>query len=399
MGAGQTSRQQVARTAVKSGPRPVATPGQPVPTGTAATQRRSKASAGKSPRARAGAARPATPGHRREIVALAMLGVAVFLFVVLLSGGAGGVLGRGSAAGLTFAFGQLALVVPLVLILVAATTVFDVRLWRSYWFIGGLVFLFGLFLLVAAGAPPFGGHSAGYFASAEFEGRAGGLGEAVYAALHGLTGTAGVAIIGWLTVVAGFCVATGMTVARMTSGTKRAAGAVRDTAERGMTVARGRGEERLEDPGLALFATGSAVERKWGAPPGGTTPQLGPIDLVGDEGAAGQSGRAEERSASPFGEEFDDWSDGHTAARSPLAPVSGTAESGGVLDGARAFSDLYGSSAAEAAGRDGQMRGPASAPEGTVAGLPGAAGRAVAGSAAAAGVAARARAGPDRPLR
>ena len=83
--------------------------------------------------------------------------MAVFLFVVLLAGGAGGVLGRGSAAGLGFAFGRLALVVPLALLGMAIATVFEISLRRSYWFVGALIFLFGLFLLVAAGAPPFGG--------------------------------------------------------------------------------------------------------------------------------------------------------------------------------------------------------------------------------------------------
>jgi S-DNA-T family DNA segregation ATPase FtsK/SpoIIIE len=340
---------------VKGGPPPVA-PAHPIPpAGKAAAQRRSKSAAGtKSGAAKAGSARAAAPRHRREIVALALLGVAVFFFVVLLSGGAGGVLGRGSAAGLTFAFGRLALVVPLLLVLVAVTTVFEVRVGRSYWFIGGLVFLFGLFLLVAAGAPPFGGHSLGYFAAAEFEGRAGGLGEALYAALHGLTGTAGVAIIGWVAVVAGLSLATGMTVARAATGTKRAAGAVRDTAERGMTAARGRGESRTENAGLGVFAIGMAAERTWGSPAGDAAPQLGPIDLLGDGAVPAQSGLDEEGSSSPFGQEFDDWSDGRPAARSPLAPAESAGAGGGVLDGARVFADLFGPASGVAASRDGR---------------------------------------------
>ena len=56
------------------------------------------------------------------------------------------------------------------------------------------------------------------------------------------------AIIGWVTVVAGLSLATGMTVGRLASGTKRAAGAVRETAERSRTMVKNRGEE---EPGLA----------------------------------------------------------------------------------------------------------------------------------------------------
>jgi S-DNA-T family DNA segregation ATPase FtsK/SpoIIIE len=353
MAAGQTSRQQVARTTVKSPPRPAASrPAAQTPPAT--TQRRTKDTAAASNgAAKAGTARAIAPGHRKEIVALLLLGVAVFLFVVLLSGGAGGVLGRGTAAALTFAFGQLALLVPLALVLVAVTTVFDTRLWRSYWFIGGFVFLLGLVLLVAAGAPPFGGHGLGYFTAAEFESRAGGLGEALYAALHSLAGTAGVAIIGWLAVVAGFSLATGMTVRRMATGTKRAAGAVRDTAERGVTVARGCGRDQAESPGPALFAAGTATERAWSSATGGGTTPLGPIDLVGDAVTVAQSPPGTEGGSSPFGQEFDDWSDGRPAGRSPVAPEQSGVSRTAVVDGARAFADLYEAQVGEMVGRDG----------------------------------------------
>jgi DNA segregation ATPase FtsK/SpoIIIE, S-DNA-T family len=287
------------------------------------------------------------------MVALVLLAVGVFLFVVLLSGGAGGVLGRGSAGGLAFAFGHMALVVPIALLVMAVVAVFDVTLRRSYWFVGGLIFLFGLFLLVAAGAPPFGGHSADYFVRAEFEGRSGGLGEAVYALFHGLAGTVGVAIIGWVAVVAGFSLATGMTVGRLATGTMRAAETVRDTAERSRTAVRNRDEAELDLVGSGLFpgvtATGWRGSSSASAAAG---PRLGPIDLVGDEFGVSQPGAGGQAAANPFGQEFEEWSDGHPAARSPLA--SEVAGSGtGVLDGARAFADLYGPSAVEPTGAAG----------------------------------------------
>ncbi len=156
------------------------------------------------------------PGRRRELVALVLLAVAVFLFVVLLASGSGGVLGRGSAAGLTFAFGHLALVVPLALAGLAVTTVLSVTLRRSYLFLGIIVFLFGL---VPPGGRGRARRSAGTerttSRSAEFEGRAGGLGEALYALFHRLAGTIGVGIVGWVAVVAGFSLATGVTARRL----------------------------------------------------------------------------------------------------------------------------------------------------------------------------------------
>jgi S-DNA-T family DNA segregation ATPase FtsK/SpoIIIE len=340
--AGRTNSQQTARTAVKSGSRPAtARPVEAVPP----TARKAQ---GKGP-ATGGRAKAAAPRHRREIAALVLLGVAVFLFVILLAGGAGGVLGRGSASGLGFAFGHLALVVPIVLLVMAVTIVFDVKMRRSYWLAGGLVFLFGLFLLVAAGAPPFGGHGVDYFVRTEFRGRSGGLGEAIYALLHGLAGTLGVAIIGWVAVVAGFSLATGMTVGRLAMGTRQAAGAVRDTAERSVTVVKNRGSS---EPGLAesgLFPGAAAMAWQGGSPGANASgTRLGPVDLVGDELGPSQSAAAGGMAKSPFGQEFDEWSDGRPAGRSPLAPATTDGTGVGVLDGARAFADLYGASAADA---------------------------------------------------
>jgi hypothetical protein len=279
MAAGQTSRQQAARTTVTSSrPRPVTASRPAAQTPPATTQRRSKGNAAaRAGAGKAGPARATAPDHLKEIVALLLLGVAVFLFVVLLSGGAGGVLGRGSAAGLAFAFGKLALLVPLALVLVAVTTVFEMRLWRSYWFIGGLVFLFGLLLLVAAGTPPFGGHGMGYFTTAEF-GRAGGLGGSVRRApwagrdrrgsCHRLGG--------------GRRASAGHGHDGQAAGDKyQAAAAVRDSAERGMTVARNRSDEA--ETWVRRCSPGTATERAWTSATGGGRIPLGPIDLVGDD--------------------------------------------------------------------------------------------------------------------
>jgi len=346
MAGGPTNSQQTARTTVKrSGSAAAARPAATTRANAVATApTTARKPQGKGP-AKGGQAKAA--GHRREMVALVLLAVAVFLFVVLLSGGAGGVLGRGSAAGLGFAFGHVALVVPIALLVMAVTTVLEVRVRRSYVFAGALVFVLGLFLLVAAGVPPFGGHSADYFVRAEFEGRSGGLGEAVYALLHGLAGTVGVAIIGWVAVVAGFSLATGMTVGRLATGTKRAAGTVRDTAERNRTAVKNRGEGEPDLAGSGLFP-GAAATGWHGSSPTSTASgtRLGPVDLVGDEFGLPQPGAGGEAAASPFGQEFEEWSDGRPAARSPLAPATAGGSGGMILDGAQAFADLYAASAA-----------------------------------------------------
>jgi DNA segregation ATPase FtsK/SpoIIIE, S-DNA-T family len=345
--AGRTDSQQTARTTVKSSGRS----GAATPRATAQTRQRR---APEQPEPRRPQQRKHVPGRRRELVALVLIAVAVFLFVVLLAGGSGGVLGRGVAAGLTFAFGHLALVVPLALLGLAATTVMSVTLRRSYLFLGIMVFLFGLFVLVAAGATPFGGHGADYFVSDEFKGRAGGLGEAFYALFHRLAGTIGVGIVGWVAVFAGLSLATGVTARKLGHHTKRAAGAVRDGAERGMTLVKNR---EGEDPSFDFFPGGAAAGWQGGVGAGTaalSTPRLGPVDLVGDGIPTLRTGGA--RDNSPFGDEFEDWSDGRPSERSPLAAPNNRA-GGAVLDGAEAFSDLFGSAGLA----DGVLAGPGAA--------------------------------------
>ena len=90
--------------------------------------------------------------------ALVLFGVAVFLLFALIGTEKGGVGGRAVETALSFAFGRLAFLLPIAMIVVAVTTVFEMRPWRSSRFAGVLVFLFGVFLLVAGGVPPFGGH-------------------------------------------------------------------------------------------------------------------------------------------------------------------------------------------------------------------------------------------------
>ena len=183
--------------------------------------------AAKSRPARSGDKKPQQSSQRkREIVALVLLGIAVFLLFALIGTEKGGVVGRAVETALSFAFGRLAFLLPIAMIAVAVTTVFEMRPWRSSRFAGVLVFLFGVFLLVAGGVPPFGGHGDDAFVRAEFETRAGGLGEAFHAAFNSLVGVVGVAIIGWLTVLVGLSLATGVTALMLGRRTKQAAKAV-----------------------------------------------------------------------------------------------------------------------------------------------------------------------------
>jgi S-DNA-T family DNA segregation ATPase FtsK/SpoIIIE len=226
----------------------------------------------------------------------------------------------------------------------------EVRVRRSLWFAGALVFLLGLFILMASAFVPIGSHGEETFVRDVFEARAGGLGEAIYALLHRLMGTVGVAIIGWIALLAGFSLATGLTVRRMSRGTKRAAVAVRATAERTQVARRdraGRNDDDLADAPTAKGHLGFA-----GNPDAATTPWFGPRDLVSDADAETQPARTGESAVSgPFLGEFDEWGDGRTASRSPLADVAAPQAPGGrgVLDGAHAFADLFGEEGGSAA--------------------------------------------------
>ena len=273
-----------------------------------------------------------------------MFGVAVFLFFVVIAGAKGGFVGRAAEAGLSDAMGRLAFLVPVALLCFSVTTVLEFRVRRAPWFAGVLVFLFGLFLLMAAGFPPIGGHAEANFVRASFEARSGGLGEALYVLLHRLVGSAGVGIIGWLTLLAGVGLATGLTLKRLGSGTKRTALAVKAGAESATIRMRTRNNQALAAAGHTLGGFDGLHSV------GG--PRLGPVDLVSqlqgseDPEATLAMGLTRSGPTSPFGREFDDWEDGLPASRSPLAPFGGArgtiASSRSVVDGASAFADLFG---------------------------------------------------------
>ena len=329
--------------AAKSGSRSAGAAGNAKPR--AAAKPRTGAGAKKVPARDKGKRRGQSSQRTREIVALVLLGIAVFLLFALIGTEKVGVVGRAVDTALSFAFGSLAFLLPIALIAVAVTTVFEMKLWRSYRFAGVLVFLFGLFLLVAGGAPPFGGHGEDIFVRAEFEARAGGLGEAFYAAFDSLVGVVGVAIIGWLTALVGLSLATGVTALMVGRRTRQAAKVVKTTAERStLATWRRPGEERGwggETPTLAEGAPKGAGRAGNAAAASG--PRLGPIDLVGGDGLGGGAVVASTGTHEVFGEAFDDWGTAHTAVRGPLDRVGpGVVDRPpGVLDGAQAYSDIF----------------------------------------------------------
>ncbi len=351
-GRANSSAERTDRTAVKPSGPSAAPSGRAPAKNTATTQSAAapapgrKASSGRaagSRSARAGGGRAGSssdrsvPGRKQEIVALILFGVAVFLAFVLLAGGRGGYVGEAVQTGLTFLFGRLAFLIPTALIVLAATTVFEVKLRRSYLFAGVMIFLFGLFLLVAAGVPPFGGHDGDTFLRAVFETRSGALGEALYALLHSLMGMVGVGIIAWVALLAGLSLATGMTVRRMSRGTKRAAQAVKETAERSTLVTR----RREQDPSaMTTVVNGRSPDDPYQA---GFGPHLGPVDLVDGDWPDAGAPQAVAGHAGPFDEGFHEWSDGRPVSRSPVAPMQPYVSSGGpgVVDGAEAFGDIY----------------------------------------------------------
>ncbi len=285
--------------------------------------------------------------HKREIIALVLVGVAVFLLVALFAGQAAGAGGRGVRTGLVFAFGRLAILVPLTLLAVAATMVLRRRFWSTYRFAGVAVLLVGLFVLVAAGGPPFASHEADTFVRAEFETRAGGLGESLYAGLHRGIGTVGVGIVGWLAGFAGLILATGITGVWVASRTRRVADAVKRSAERSALAVEDRERERELRFGEEDVLAGAS----WPAAKGWTAEQrpaerphvhLGPVDLVEQATAAGATS-SPDGPHGVFGDGFEEWAlprggaiagheDGDTVPAEPRQ---------GVLDGEQAFADLY----------------------------------------------------------
>jgi S-DNA-T family DNA segregation ATPase FtsK/SpoIIIE len=315
------------------------------------------------------AARGERPGpeRMRELVALVLFGVAVFLIFCLVATAKAGLVGRGVEAGLVFAFGRLAFVLPLACLAVGITVIAGMKVQRSYRFLGAMVFLVGLFLLMGGAVPPFGSHGSELFVRARFEGRAGGLGEAFYAAVHGLVGIVGVGIIGWILVLSGFSLASSVSARMLGRRTRTAARAVKDSAERATLRTRRRDQDARAAQSDDWNGMGSALDAAAWQFPGpsgeadtlragdalhgvagvrGASPLLGPVDLVAR--ASGEVAGSHGSSRGVFGDAFDDWARAQPAYHSFAAPVE-TADAApgnpsGVLDGAQVYADIFGAS-------------------------------------------------------
>ncbi|MHB9148710.1 MAG: FtsK/SpoIIIE family DNA translocase [Thermoleophilia bacterium] len=266
--------------------------------------------------------------HRAELVALGCLGLAVFLSYVLVAGQTGGYLGEVGGGALTAMLGRLAFLLPLALLGVATRLILEFKVrWGSVWVWGVVALVVGLIVLAAAGFPPFGsGHSPETFERSLYETRAGWVGEAVYAGAHRLIGGVGVAIIGWLLMISGVSMVTGVTIKRLMLGTGRAAKAAQVGAREQTRRLRERGgvaEDRtgpLDDPYLAGFGT---VRQPGAATAGG--PSAAPT-------AATPTSEEWPSYAGPEPTEID-WVP--TERDAPRPPRSD------VLDGAEAFPDIY----------------------------------------------------------
>ncbi len=259
---------------------------------TAPTERRAtgagRSSASKSATtAKPGSKSPPTAApahHRREMIALALLGVAVFLAFVLIAGRRGGALGDAATSALSVLVGRLAFLLPLALLVVSALLIFDVRLRLAYpWVVGTVIGLVGLMLLTAAAFPPVGpSHGVENFVPEVYRARAGWIGEVLYAGGTRLGGSVGVGISGWLLLLAGVSLVTGLSLRRTLVGTGRAALKAKEGAERTSRYLRERdladaadSPGPLDDPYLHGFPVAAPVVAG--------TPDVG-IHEAGDDG-------------------------------------------------------------------------------------------------------------------
>ena len=261
--------------------------------------------------------------HLAELIALACFGLAVFLAYVLATGGGGGLLGRVADDVLRTCFGLLAYFIPAALLAVAGCILLQYSpRWVSAWLLGGVLLLFSLFLLVESGFPPVGpAHGLQTFVPAVYLARAGWVGEVWYVGVLRLTGSVGVALIGWLGLIAGISLVTGLTVRRVLEHTGRAAVAVRAGAEEHTRRRRDRAGEPerpgpLDDPYLQGFGAGTEAEPTRvrpgrHGPSGGGDPEAWPDDGLW------------------VGSDEPTWVAGAPADSRPL------------IDGAAAFPDLY----------------------------------------------------------
>ncbi|MHB8870035.1 MAG: FtsK/SpoIIIE family DNA translocase [Thermoleophilia bacterium] len=263
-------------------------------------------------------------------MALACLGAAAFLSYALVARETGGFLGDVGGTALTVSLGRLAFLLPLAVLVVAAWLVLDFPLrWSSVWAWGVAVCVVGLGLLTAAGFPPIGsGHQTATFVRTVYEGRAGWLGEAAYVATASLTGNVGVGIAGWLLLVAGVSMVTGVTIRRFAAGTGRAARAAQVGAQERTRRLRQKGVEAgerrgaLDDPYLSGFGP---------APEGPRHEQPAAV-----QGARQTAARAEEEWPAPDRPgpgSRPPWEDSTPPARAASRPD--------LVDGASAFPDIY----------------------------------------------------------
>jgi DNA segregation ATPase FtsK/SpoIIIE, S-DNA-T family len=197
---------------------------------------------------------------------LACLGLAVFLSVVLLLGGEGGALGDLSRGVLATLLGRLAFLLPLALLAAAAVLLFELRVpVLSGWAGGAALLLLSLLVLVAAGFPPFGEeHGGAAFVAEEYRSRAGWIGELLHTGLYKLAGPLGVGIGGWLGLVAGLSLLTGLTLkeaaARTGRATRRARARVEDLAVASRSPGR-RQRDPLGDPYRSGFGPAAEESR------------------------------------------------------------------------------------------------------------------------------------------
>lgn len=244
-------------------------------------------------------------------MALAALGLSVFLGYVLVSPEGAGTLGDAAYSVLRAALGLLAPLVPLGLLGAAVVLILERRPRPGLPLgVGAAVLLVSILVLTAAGLPPFGTeHEASLFVREAYEGRAGWLGEVLYAGTEWAVGSFGTAVMGWLLLVAGVSLVSGVSLRRVFTRSRRVASAVKVGAEettRRMKEGRPQnGEGPLDDPYLNGF---------------------------GEVGAQGSEGPGESSEAA--------------TVVMPGQDTSSTSEGTGpgprLLDGAEVFPDVYG---------------------------------------------------------
>ena|SRR5660397_21857 len=250
---------------------------------------------------------PSEGRHGKELVSLAAIGVSVFLGYVLFSADGAGILGEWAQTAMRTTLGRLAPVVPLLFLTFAVALILELRPRPASAMGGGLAALFlSVFILTASGFPPLGAeHGEPLFVREAYQNRAGWLGEVLYGATTKLVGSFGAAILGWLLLLAGISLITGLTLRRVLARTGSVASAVKDGAEettRKMREGRTQMEGGpLDDPYLNGF---------------------------GSDGQRGLGDSPEEPTL---------------VTSSPALPADGDAYPGrGLLDGAEVFPDMYG---------------------------------------------------------